>query len=114
MPHVADIGGPGDVGHQRAHQIGPSRGRAQRMTGSPVVTNQVDRSVELFEFGHKPVAVTVGRGIEAVRNGRPESGRRQRDNVVAAHVREHLIPDRGSFRHPMDEHDGHDTNSGDC
>jgi hypothetical protein len=75
VPDVIRVGAARDVGAPRLDEVRPGPGEALRVAATPVVPDQIDRPVDLFEFVDEPAEVVVRGGREARRHGRSESGR---------------------------------------
>ena len=109
VPDVLRVGGTGDVGDPRADEVGAGGGQALDVPAAPVVADQVDRPVERLQLGDQPGQVVVGRRREVGIDGRAETGRRQRHDVVAPEHGPQRVPDGRGLGVAMDEHDGHGT-----
>ena len=111
VPDILRIEAAGDVGAPAAHHVRAFDGEAHHVAPAPVVADEVDRTVDLLEFGDEPGEIVVAGGAETLGHGCAEAGGRKGDDVVAAERFAQLIPDGGGFGVPMDKDDRHSASS---
>ncbi|MEZ5227159.1 MAG: hypothetical protein R2710_10910 [Acidimicrobiales bacterium] len=86
VPHVVGGEDAGNVGGPRPHELGPRHHGAQHVTATPVVSDEVDRPVDLLELTEQPVDVLESGGAETLGDRGAESevtGRRCRRRRAA-------------------------------
>ncbi|GAA4847704.1 hypothetical protein GCM10023201_44430 [Actinomycetospora corticicola] len=104
VPGVVRVEHPHRVADPAAQQVRAVHRHPYDVGAAPVVPDEVDRPVEALQLPDQPVAVAVGRDVEPAGQGRPEPGRGQEPDVVAAELDEQPLPDRRRHGVAVHEH----------
>jgi hypothetical protein len=83
VPHVGGVVDAGHVHHPTAQRNRPGCGDPGGQQRTPVVTDEVDRAVQLLQGAGRPVGVELLRRSGPVRQRGAEAGQGQRDAVAA-------------------------------
>lgn len=107
MPDVVGVEHAEDVAGPAAHQFGSMHHHVHHMAATPIVTDEVDRFVDVLELALEPVAVGNEGRREVVGQRRTESRRGQSHHIRAPEGLDQWVPDRVSLRIAMHQDNRH-------
>ena len=109
VPDVGGVEGARDIARPGSDQLRPRGYQAHNVTTAPIVSDEVDGTINRLKLACQPGDVLIAGGAEAIRHRRAKPRRRERYHLVRPKVLAKLIPDGVGFRISVDEDDRHST-----